>query len=91
MGRILSADVVPIPGLRKGARLEPSPDLADIADFENQQLPFKVRFFVCNAETSRFHHWCPFFEIIPSFGLHSWAIDRKRAVDPTKKHWGGSN
>ena len=75
MGRILSADVVSIPGLQKGARLEPSPDLADIADFENQQLPFKVRFFAGNAETSRFHHWCPFFEIIPSFGLHSWAID----------------
>ena len=85
MGRILSADVVSIPGLQKAARLEPSPDLADIADFENQQLPFKVRFFVGNAETSRFfvgnaetsrfHHWCPFFEIIPSFGLHSWAID----------------
>ena len=73
MGRILSA--VSIPRLQKVARLEPSLDLADIADFENQQLPFKVRFFLGNAVTSSFHHWCPFFEIIPSFGLHSWAID----------------
>ncbi len=75
MGRILSADVVTIPGLQKGARLEPSPDLADIADFEQQQIPFTVRFFIGNAETSRFHHCCPFFEIIPNFGVHSWAID----------------
>jgi hypothetical protein len=71
LGRVLTKK---ISGLPAGSRLEPSPNLPDVADFEVAPCPFQARFFV-GSDRSRWLHNCPLFEVIPNFALDSWGID----------------
>ena len=71
LGRVLTKK---ISGLPAGSRLEPSPNLPDVADFEVALCPFQARFFV-GSDRSRWLHNCPLFEVIPNFTFDSWGID----------------
>ena len=59
-GRALSAPI-PSLGLRSGDRLEPSPELPDVAMLETLQLPSTVVLWRLANDTSR-RHRCPLWD-----------------------------
>ena len=59
--------------LCKGARLEPSTSLPDVASFEYQECPFNCIFYT-GSKDNRVLHLSPLLKI-PGFNVSSWCID----------------
>ena len=81
-------EAIPAFSLPVGARLEPSPELLDIADFETLELPCIVIFWV---NERRLIHESPLVRI-PGVGHDSWRIDLLHAwqLGPLERYVGAS-
>ncbi|CAE7032303.1 unnamed protein product [Symbiodinium sp. CCMP2592] len=71
-GRCLKQNI-PLLGLRKGWRLEPSSSLPDVDDFAKQRCPFSCVFYT-GGKDGRVLHLSPFLQI-PGVTMNTWCVD----------------
>ena len=71
-GRVLKQGYRPL-ALQRGWRLEPSPGLADVDDFNEHRCPFTCTFYT-GGKHGRVLHCSPLLQI-PGVTLETWCVD----------------